>query len=350
MGTKYTSQTETGYNAAPPPDDGSTGANNLASWADVKTKLGDPTLTLAQNINTALTNALDFSSRTTAVNDTATSADHMKTIECTAAITVKAPTSATVGAGFVISYKNTSAVNVTVGLQTATDTLDGVVNGTFVLLPEQALVVKSNLAGTGYYSISGYFGAAGGGSLSCTTLTANGLITANAGITSASGQVITGNASTGTTSSSAIVGNASTSGTGIYGISSSGKGVNGTSTTGYGVYGEGSGVGVYGTSSGSYGVQGIGVSAAGVYGTSTSQSGVYGTSTSGIGAYGISTSNVGLYGTSSTGSPLQLSVSAAAPTTSLSNGCISIGNTTGSINVYIGGAWVHVTGSAGWVA
>lgn len=189
MGTKYTSQTQSGYNASPPPDDGSTGVTNLITWSGLKTKLADPTLTLAQNINTALTNALDFSSRTTAVNDTATSADHMKTIECTAALTAKVPTSASVGAGFIVSYKNTSASNVTVGLVTATDTLDGTVNGTITLAPNYSLTVKSNLSGTGYYSIAGFFGASGG-TASFSTLTTSGLYTANAGITVATGDLL----------------------------------------------------------------------------------------------------------------------------------------------------------------
>lgn len=47
----YTSQSISGYNSSPPPDDGSTGADNLVTWAKHKTKLGDPIKTLAENIN-----------------------------------------------------------------------------------------------------------------------------------------------------------------------------------------------------------------------------------------------------------------------------------------------------------
>jgi hypothetical protein len=47
----YSSQTIAGYNASPPPDDGSTAANNQLEWAKHKTKLGDPLKTLAEAIN-----------------------------------------------------------------------------------------------------------------------------------------------------------------------------------------------------------------------------------------------------------------------------------------------------------
>lgn len=153
MGQKYTTQTQSGYNASPPPDDGSTGSNNLITWANTKTKIGDPLLTLAQNINSALVNALDFGSRTTAINDTATVADHMKTIEVTAAVTETLPTASVVGAGYIVNIKNTTTNStVTVNLQTGTDTIDGQVGGTQTILPGGSVVYKVNNAGNGYYT------------------------------------------------------------------------------------------------------------------------------------------------------------------------------------------------------
>ena len=38
----YSEVTVSGYNASPPPDDGSTGASNQVTWAAIKTKLTDP--------------------------------------------------------------------------------------------------------------------------------------------------------------------------------------------------------------------------------------------------------------------------------------------------------------------
>ena len=156
MGTKYSSQTQSGYNTSPPPDDGSTGSNNLITWANTKTKIGDPLLTLAQNINTALVNALDFGSRTTAINDTAGASDHMKTIEVTAAATMSLPTAATIGSGFIVSYVNTSGSSITINLVTATDTLNGTVNGTVSLPTGYGVVLKTNTAHTGYYITSNF--------------------------------------------------------------------------------------------------------------------------------------------------------------------------------------------------
>jgi hypothetical protein len=48
---------------------------------------------------------------------------------------------------------------------------------------------------------------------------------------------------------------------------------------------------------------------------------------------------------------LALTPQSAAPTTSLVDGTISIGGTTGAINIYFGGAWYHLAiGAAGWQA
>lgn len=44
----YTAPTIAGYNASPPPDDGSTTSANQVEWAKHKEKLGDPIKTLAE--------------------------------------------------------------------------------------------------------------------------------------------------------------------------------------------------------------------------------------------------------------------------------------------------------------
>ena len=151
MGTPYTSKSQSGYNISPPPDDGSAVAANICKWSDVKTKLGDPTLTLAQAINTALVSALDFTGRVTGVADTPTAADHMRTVECNAALAITLPDAATIGAGFTVGYKNTSAGVVSVALLTAANTLDGVANGSTRIAPGGWAAFKVNTAANGYY-------------------------------------------------------------------------------------------------------------------------------------------------------------------------------------------------------
>ena len=53
----YTSQSISGYNSSPPPDDGSQTSANLVQWSKHKTKIGDPIKTLAEAMNTAMANA-----------------------------------------------------------------------------------------------------------------------------------------------------------------------------------------------------------------------------------------------------------------------------------------------------
>ena len=53
----YASVAISGYNASPPPDDGSQTSANEITWAKHKTKLADPVKTLAEAVNTAMVTA-----------------------------------------------------------------------------------------------------------------------------------------------------------------------------------------------------------------------------------------------------------------------------------------------------
>lgn len=75
----YTSQSISGYNANPPPDDDTTGSDNQVEWAKHKTKLGDPNKTLSEGINTAA-----LSMGTKVIN---TDADEANTVAGTIAYT-----------------------------------------------------------------------------------------------------------------------------------------------------------------------------------------------------------------------------------------------------------------------
>lgn len=156
MGTKYSSITVSGYNATPPPDNGATTANNIVSWggADgVKTNLGDPLNVFAGAVNTALVAALDFGTRAAAGNETCTTADHMKSIECPVAMTGTLMTASTAGAGFIVGYKNTGAGSVTINLQTGTDTLNGTAAGSVQIANADGIVwFQVNAAANGYNS------------------------------------------------------------------------------------------------------------------------------------------------------------------------------------------------------
>jgi len=151
MGSKYTSQTQSGYNASPPPDDGSVQASNKVSWSTmVKAKIGDPVLALAQAINSALVTFTNFGSRAVTATDSVAAADHMKTIEASGTFTESLPDAAATGAGFIVTVKNIGTGVITVALTTAADTLDTTVNGTLKLPQKCVARFKINDAATGY--------------------------------------------------------------------------------------------------------------------------------------------------------------------------------------------------------
>ena len=154
MGTQYPSQTTATYNANPPADDGSVSAANKVFWSTIKSKLGDPTYNLVVAINSALLAALDTSATTQSTAYTTTASDHLKPINVTGTTTIKLGDSATMGVGYMPIVNNTGAGVVTVSLLTASDTLDGTVNGTIALQPKQSAIYCQNQAGTGYTTIA----------------------------------------------------------------------------------------------------------------------------------------------------------------------------------------------------
>lgn len=151
MGSKYTNQTESGYNSSAPPDDGSVQASNKVRWSFIKSKIGDPVLALAQAINSALVTFTNFGSRAVSSTDSVTAADHMKTIECTGTFTESLPDATATGPGFITTIRNVSTGLVTIALTTATDTLNGTVNGTILLGAGGSIKLKTNAAANGYY-------------------------------------------------------------------------------------------------------------------------------------------------------------------------------------------------------
>ena len=157
MGTPYPNTTASGYNSSPPADDGSVTASNKVKYATIKTQLGDPVKGEADAINTALRAALNVTPTTQSTAYTTTTADHLRPIEVTGTTTISLGDAATMVAasmGYAVPIVNTGTATVTVDLHTATDTLDGVVNGTLSLLPGQAITAAVNSTNNGYDVIS----------------------------------------------------------------------------------------------------------------------------------------------------------------------------------------------------
>lgn len=154
MGTRYSTTSVTGFNSGPPADDGSQTASNQVKWSTIKTKLADPLNTFASAIDGKIVTALDFGSRQVTGADTTTAADHMKTVEIastvSSTITVSLGDAAAMTAGYIVTVKNSSAVNQTVGRITAGDKIDGVA-ANVTLAPKGAATFKvANTASEGY--------------------------------------------------------------------------------------------------------------------------------------------------------------------------------------------------------
>ena len=125
MGTKYPTQSISGYNATPPPDDGSQVAANVVEWDKHKTKLGDPLKNLAEGMNTALVEHFDVGPDSKIGNYNAGPGDYNTVLEFNgSSLTATLPTAASVGAGYFVSIKNVNSTSLTVDVSGG-GTIDG---------------------------------------------------------------------------------------------------------------------------------------------------------------------------------------------------------------------------------
>lgn len=153
MGTKYTTQTVSGYNSSPPADDGSTSESNKTKWATVKTKLSDPVKTTLEAVNSALVTALDQSARSVSASDSTVAGDHNRTIQIastiTASITISLGDAATMAAGYTVTVANQSNVACVVDRVTASNTINGTTSS-ISIAPFESITFIVNSATTGY--------------------------------------------------------------------------------------------------------------------------------------------------------------------------------------------------------
>ncbi len=154
MGLKYASAAVAGFNANPPPDDGSLIDANEITWAKHLDKLGQPVLTLAEAINSRLVTHFNVGPTTKSAAFTVSVNEHNQLIEVTGTTTISLPDATTLSAGFFTSIANAGAATVTVALVEATDTLDTVINGTISLAVGHAIIVYTNAAASGYITTS----------------------------------------------------------------------------------------------------------------------------------------------------------------------------------------------------
>lgn len=131
MAALYPGTSVSGYNSNPPPDDGTTGANNQITWSGVKSKLTDPFNVWAAAIDSNVTAAFGKtiaggSVVSTAVDYPATSADQGRNIVVTVSgKIVTTPDATVVHSPFVFCVNNQSSGNITIAGFGGTQNVDG---------------------------------------------------------------------------------------------------------------------------------------------------------------------------------------------------------------------------------
>ena len=105
MGTKYTSQSTSGYGTGAPPDDGTTGDNNKIKWSVILSSLTDVLKVFTEGVNTQLIAWFDVDTNARSSNYTTLVSDNGKTIECTASPDITLGTAGTMTTGYVVTVK-----------------------------------------------------------------------------------------------------------------------------------------------------------------------------------------------------------------------------------------------------
>ncbi len=147
MANPFTPPSISGYNSGPPPDDGTSGADNTVTWSKHKTKLADPIKSALEATWTAITSAFGkviggAGVTATGVNYTVQSSDQGKLIRATAgSITITTPAAGTVGAPFVFMVINDGGSDITLD-GNASETING--ETTLTLADQQGVVVSTD--------------------------------------------------------------------------------------------------------------------------------------------------------------------------------------------------------------
>ena len=151
MGTKYSSQSASGYNSVPPADDGTVSESNKGKYSTIKTKLADPVKTLADAINTALGTHFDHGPTALTSNTTLGASHYEKFIQVSGSgVTLSLSDAATLGAGWNCCIVSTDSANATtIGRATGGDTINGSA-ANYTLQARAGILVFVNAAATGF--------------------------------------------------------------------------------------------------------------------------------------------------------------------------------------------------------
>lgn len=151
MGTKYSSNSASGYNATPPADDGTVSEANKGKWSTIKTKLADPVKDLADTINSELVTHFDNGPVAYTANQTLGTGHYGQYVQVSGSgVTLTLTDANTLGAGWNCEIVSTDTTNtVTIDRATASNTINET-TANISLLPLQTVKAVVNAAATGF--------------------------------------------------------------------------------------------------------------------------------------------------------------------------------------------------------
>ena len=149
MGTKYSSNSISGYNSSPPADDGTVSEANRVKYSTIKTKITDPIKTLVETVDSEL--ATHFDNGPTAISSATTlgASHYNQVIEASGTSEITLTDAATLGAGWFCEIMNVGAGNVPILRATASDTIDEV-SADITLFPLDSIKVVVNAGADGF--------------------------------------------------------------------------------------------------------------------------------------------------------------------------------------------------------
>jgi len=154
MGTKYSSQSASGYNASPPSDDGTVSESNKTKWSQVKNKIGDVLKLFTENVNSALLIHFDVGPTALVTSTTLTASHYQKTIEVSgASVTLTLSDASTLTAGWFVWIRNTGTADVTITRFTGADTMNGTAED-ILFTYNKTMKVQVNAAETGFITMA----------------------------------------------------------------------------------------------------------------------------------------------------------------------------------------------------
>jgi len=157
MGTKYSGESISGYDATPPSDDGTVSEANKVKYSTIKSKLAGPVKTLAEAIDTSLSTHFNNGPVATATNLTLLASHYGQVIEASGATTTLTLSDAnTLTAGWYCEVRNTGSSAVTITGATTADTFNGTAfsSSTYSLKVGEAFKIVVNAAANGFIATS----------------------------------------------------------------------------------------------------------------------------------------------------------------------------------------------------